>query len=83
MDFAISGYKQAFEKFSKYRIDSHGVEYDYNSVMHYGTRAFSKNGLYTILPKKGAPKLGNDHLSPLDIKHANILYQCDSKQCFL
>lgn len=32
-------------------IDSQGVGYDYRSVMHYSSNAFSRNGQATIDPK--------------------------------
>ena len=48
--------------------------------MHYGRKAFSKNGLDTIRPKdKSIFLLGNDRLSELDIKQANQLSHCDGK----
>ena len=76
----VTEFKEAFAKFSRYRINTMGVKYDYHSIMHYGMKAFSKNGYYTILPKqKGIFSLGNDRLSPLDIKQTNLLYKCDSK----
>lgn len=74
-------FKFAFDKYSQRKIDSLGVEYDYYSVMHYGAKAFSKNGLPTIVARRPSVKtFGNTHLSVLDIKQANLLYKCPGVQ---
>ena len=81
-EFLLSGtgYKEAFAKFSKYRIDSRGIAYDYVSVMHYGDKSFTKNGRPTIEAKrKDIHRLGNTELSELDIKQTNLVYKCDSE----
>lgn len=46
-----------FQKYSRSTIDSLNTKYDYGSLMHYGSRAFSKNGLPTIQvsPPLGTP----------------------------
>ncbi len=76
----LTGYKEAFAKFSEYRIDSRGIKYDYESVMHYSVKAFSKNGKPTIRAnKRGVHQLGNTELSPLDIEQTNLVYGCDSE----
>ena len=70
-------FKYAFHKYSSRRIDSLGVEYDYKSVMHYGAKAFSKNGLPTIVARQRSIKtFGNTNLSILDIQQVNLLYRC-------
>ena len=42
----------AFKKYPRSTIDSLGTPYDYGSVMHYGSFAFSKNKRPTIVAKR-------------------------------
>ncbi|XP_010773344.1 high choriolytic enzyme 1-like, partial [Notothenia coriiceps] len=64
--------------FLKRQTNNLGTTYDFNSVMHYGKYAFSKNGQPTMLAKRN-PSLnfGNAHtMSNIDIALVNKLYQC-------
>lgn len=45
-----SGKGSNFNKYSKKFVTDYGVGYDYGSVMHYSSRAFSANGEATIIP---------------------------------
>ncbi|GEM49954.1 M12 family metallopeptidase [Deinococcus cellulosilyticus] len=47
-----SGYSGNFNKACGEAYKDYG-SYNYNSVMHYGAKAFSSNGGYTIVPKNG------------------------------
>lgn len=47
-----SGMEFNFNKYGRSTIDSLGTPYDYGSVMHYGSRAFSRNGRPTIVAKQ-------------------------------
>lgn len=51
--FPISANKHNFKKYSTSIIDSHQTPYDYGSIMHYSSRAFSKNGKPTIAVANG------------------------------
>ena len=46
------GAKHNFNKYGRQTIDSLGTKYDYGSVMHYGSKAFSKNKQPTIVAKQ-------------------------------
>lgn len=65
-------------------INMQGLKYDFDSIMHYGQNAFSKNGDNTIEVKdvaafeaQGSPNVGQrEHLSIGDAAIINRLYQC-------
>ena len=50
--FSLSGKLHNFKKYKRSRIDSLGTAYDYGSIMHYGSKYFSKNNKETIKPKQ-------------------------------
>jgi len=56
-----------------------GTTYDYNSIMHYGNKAFSRNGGYTMITKdqRYFSKIGQRNgLSVGDIARINNMYKC-------
>ena len=68
------GFHSQFRKMSTSAINSRGVSYDYDSVMHYHSTAFG-NGRITITRKDGSTKLGNTRgLSAKDVQQANLMY---------
>ncbi|XP_053178986.1 low choriolytic enzyme-like [Scomber japonicus] len=56
-----------------------GTPYDYNSVMHYGRFAFSRNRQPTIvpIPNTNVPIGRATQMSPTDILRVNRLYRCN------
>lgn len=57
-----------------------GTPYDYHSIMHYNSLAFTANGKPTIVPKDSGytDVIGQRHgLSEGDIKRINIKYKCN------
>lgn len=77
-----SGRENNFDKFRADEIQHLGEPYDYGSIMHYGSKAFSKNGQPTILVlKQGArDNIGQrSKLSDNDIRQINKLYKCPSE----
>ena len=80
----IDGKEHNFMKRNDHEVDYQGVTYDYGSIMHYHTNAFSKNESFlTIVVSKfeyrrqGEPAIGRTKtLSLKDIEQANRLYSC-------
>lgn len=71
------GRESPFRKLDKSEVNDFFVKYDYESVMHYGPLAFSKNGLPTIIPKKEGVEIGQRiGLSRKDIEKINRMYWC-------
>lgn len=85
----MTGQEYNFNKLTSDDVNSLGLAYDYDSIMHYARNTFSK-GIFldTIHPVdtfesgKKRPEIGQRlKLSEGDIAQANLLYKCPSK-CF-
>ena len=64
----LAAHHKIFKKDSHWIFHSFGTPYDYNSIMHYGTYHFSKNGRRTIVSRKPNVKwFGNRYPSKVDI----------------
>ncbi|XP_074662501.1 zinc metalloproteinase nas-15-like [Tubulanus polymorphus] len=69
-----------FNKARDMDIDNLNTPYDYNSLMHYGRKWWSKNGRDTIVPKDPTAQIGvRSEPSEWDIRKIRILYGCDPK----
>ncbi|UYV64840.1 BMP1 [Cordylochernes scorpioides] len=78
-----AGQEYNFNKLTEEEVDSLGLPYDYDSIMHYARNTFSKTTyLDTILPQERAgrltrPEIGQRvRLSRGDISQTNLLYKC-------
>ena len=68
-----------FNKYSHQKADILGTQYDYDTVMHYGKFAFSKNGKQTMKAIGSDRELGEaTTLGSSDITALNALYDCAS-----
>uniref|UniRef100_A0A0K0F6U6 Metalloendopeptidase n=1 Tax=Strongyloides venezuelensis TaxID=75913 RepID=A0A0K0F6U6_STRVS len=68
-----------FGKVDLTKTSYYGQDYDYKSILHYDSLAFSKNGLPTMLPKMTsmATTIGNaKDFSEVDLKKINRMYKC-------
>ncbi|KAJ8972151.1 hypothetical protein NQ314_000377 [Rhamnusium bicolor] len=73
------GHENNFDKADKDMAQGFGVSYDFRSVMHYSSTAFSTNNQPTIIPKdpKKVQKMGQrDGFSRGDITKINNMYNC-------
>ena len=77
-----AGQEYNFNKLSDEEVNSLGLRYDFDSIMHYARNTFSKSTyLDTILPQeeksKARPEIGQRiRLSKGDIAQTNLLYHC-------
>ncbi|KAL3278791.1 hypothetical protein HHI36_016314 [Cryptolaemus montrouzieri] len=81
-DNIMSGQEYNFNKLTEEEVNSLGLTYDYDSIMHYARNTFSK-GIYldTIQPidvqGEKRPEIGQRiRLSQGDIAQTNLLYKC-------
>ncbi|KIH68856.1 shTK domain protein [Ancylostoma duodenale] len=73
-----------FDKYSLQMIDHLNTDYDYGSVMHYASTAFSKNGKPTIEPRKKGIEIGQRvGFSDIDLYKINKLYNCPQSETTL
>ena len=76
-----SGAQDQFELIGEDEVDSLGVGYDYNSIMHYDPHLFAVDRRKeTIIALDPTIPVGRQRvLSQLDILQTNLLYKCSSK----
>ena len=74
----IPGFANNFDKKGESEIDSLGVGYDYNSIMHYDRNFFARFSSFdTIRARDPSIPIGlARELSELDILQTNMLYNC-------
>ena len=68
-----------FDKYTT-NVDYQGFPYDYYSIMHYDSKAFSSNGLETIVPKQAGITLIHSSkksaITDIDVGEIRKRYKC-------
>ena len=68
-----------FDKYDNTIVDTQNTPYDYASVMHYESNAFSSNGLPTIEPLQAGATIGQRvNMSTIDIQEVRLFYNCSA-----
>ena len=82
---SISDEDHNFNKYSHRDIDLLKIPYDFDSIMHYGRKSFSKNGKDTIRSILDPNRvLGQrDGFTGFDVHEINALYDCAGKMTWL
>lgn len=69
------GKESNFNKYNASYVSDYGTTYDYTSIMHYSSLAFSKNKNATIVPLQNITQLGQrEGFSKEDIVKLNRMY---------
>jgi len=78
-DNITPGYESNFNLYGTNYVDNFGIPYDYGSVMHYSSLAFSRNGEKTIVPLRdlrGQTMGQRAELSASDVLRIRRMYNC-------
>ncbi|KAK4876541.1 hypothetical protein RN001_009047 [Aquatica leii] len=71
------GAEYNFDKKTINQVNDFGLRYDYDSIMHYPRKAFSKNNRDTIEPKDPTAVIGEaKKMSDIDIAKVLKMYKC-------
>merc|ERR1712180_320222 len=75
-DHISAGHEHNFNKYSADVVGGFGEDYDYGSVMHYSSHAFSADGEVTIETKHGESIGQRVDLSDVDLSKLMNMYKC-------
>ncbi|XP_059153168.1 zinc metalloproteinase nas-13-like [Physella acuta] len=80
LDSVPMRFQDNFKKYDESIINTYDIDYDYTSIMHYGTGTLP--GSITTLDPEFQDKIGQrEGFSFKDIKLANVMYSCAELMC--
>lgn len=69
------GHESNFFKYDESEVTDYGIAYDYESIMHYSGKAFSKNGNSTIVAVRNVTTLGQrEGFTDKDVTKLKLMY---------